>query len=322
MNGIGTTIFKNRFLILNGIKYKLLKTFDVIIVGGSHAGLSAALCLGRSLRKTLVIDAGKPCNSQTPRSHNLLMHDGEKPQVILEKSRKQVLRYPTVEFLEDLVITVEKEDGFFVLATEKRKKFCTQKILFATGLTDILPDITGFSECWGISVLHCPYCHGYEVKGMKTGILGNGDLAFEMVKSVSHWTDDLVIFTNGKPIFSDVEIEKLKSRNIPIIDTAIKALEHENGHLKRILFKEGSSHEIHTLYAHPHTKQQCNLAAVFGCKTNGHGCIETDVFQKTNIHGIYAAGDCASVGRAVSVAVASGTVAGMFINKELIEAEF
>ncbi|MFT3793315.1 NAD(P)/FAD-dependent oxidoreductase [Flavobacterium sp.] len=299
-----------------------MKTYDVIIVGGSHAGLSAALCLGRSLRQTLVIDSGNPCNQSSPQVHNLLIQDGEIPHSILEKSKRQVLGYPTVAFWEDVVISAEKGDGFFAVGTQTGKTFRSQKLLFATGLTDIMPDIPGFSECWGQSVLHCPYCHGYEAKGTKTGILGNGGLAYEMAKSVRQWTNDLVIFTNGRPVFSESEIEKFKLKNIAIIDSEIKSIEQTDGWVENLVFKDGKRHEIHTLYAHPHTKQQCNLMAFFGCKTNSHGCVETDVFQRTNIPGIYAAGDCSSVGRAVSVAIAAGTVAGMFINKEMIEEAF
>jgi thioredoxin reductase len=185
-----------------------------------------------------------------------------------------------------------------------------------------MPDISGFAECWGISILHCPYCHGYEVSDQSTGILANGELAFEMAKMIAQWTNDLTIFTNGKPVFSEPELLKLKAHGIVIVEHEIKSIAQQNGQIQNVIFKDGGKHPISVLYAHPHTKQQCDFSTVFGCKMNDHGCIDTDIFQKTNIPGIYAAGDCASVGRAISVAVAAGTVAGMFINKELVEESF
>jgi thioredoxin reductase len=298
------------------------QNFEVIIIGGSYAGLSAAMTLGRARRHVVVIDAGNPCNIHAPFSHNFLTHDGEKPSDIARVAKQQVLQYPTITFVEAIAVKSQKIDGFFCIETNTQKSFNGQKLLFSTGLTDIIPDVPGYAECWGISILHCPYCHGYEAKDQKTGILGNGELAFEMAKMIAQWTNDLAIFTDGKAVFSESESQKLKQHQIQIVETEIKAFEHENGQIRNIVFNGGSKHKISALYAHPHTKQQCDFSTVFGCKMNGHGCIDTDVFQKTNIPGIYAAGDCASVGRAISVAVAAGTVAGMFINKELVEESF
>lgn len=296
--------------------------FEVIIIGGSYAGLSAAMTLGRALRKVLIIDSGNPCNSQTPHSHNFLTNDGEKPQDLAARAKAQVLQYRTIQFLQGKAVKAQKTDGFFEIKTENGQVFKAEKLLFATGLTDIMPEIPGFATCWGISILHCPYCHGYEVKGKKTGIFGNGEIAFEKAKMVSHWTGDLTIFTNGKAVFSEAELEKFKSNRIEINEQEIKRIEQSNGQITNVIFKNGSKHHLEVLYAHLHTQQQCELFAPLGCKTNAHGCIETDVFQKTNIPGIYAAGDCSSVGRAVSVAVSAGTVAGMFLNKEMIDAVF
>jgi len=299
-----------------------LQTYEVIIIGGSYAGLSAAMTLGRARRDVLIIDSGNPCNLQSPHSHNFLTHDGEQPCEITAVAKKQALQYPTVKFIEAKAVKAEKTDGFFRIETEARQSFEAQKLLFATGLTDVMPDIPGFAECWGISLLHCPYCHGYEVADQKTGILGNGDLAFEMAKMITQWTKDLTIFTDGKSVFSESERNQLKTHQIAIVETEIKNIEHDNGQIQNIIFKDGSKHPLTVLYAHPHTNQQCDFATVFGCRMNNHGCIDTDVFQKTNIPGIYAAGDCTSVGRAISVAVAAGTVAGMFINKELVGESF
>lgn len=296
--------------------------FDAIIIGGSFAGLSAAMCLGRALRKVLVIDSGNPCNRFASHTQNLITHDGESPKAISDKAKAQAIAYPTVQFIETIATSAQKTDGFFEIGTQNGAHFQAKKLLFASGVTDIMPEIPGFSECWGVSILHCAYCHGYEVKGRKTGIIGNGELVFELSKMISHWTDDLTVFTNGKSVFSVAETEKLKSHEIVICDKEIQSIAHENGQVAQVVFQDGSKERIGVLYAHPHTEQQCDLFAKLGCKINEHNCIETDAFQKTNIYGIYAAGDCSSVGRAVSVAIASGTVAAMFLNREMIEEDF
>ncbi|MEL6971969.1 MAG: NAD(P)/FAD-dependent oxidoreductase, partial [Bacteroidota bacterium] len=149
--------------------------FDVIIVGGSYSGLSAAMALGRSLRNILIIDSGLPCNRQTPHSHNFITQDGEQPAAIAEKAKAQVLNYDTIRFLHGKAISGKKTENGFTITTQKEETFTAKKLVFATGVKDIMPDIGGFSACWGISVIHCPYCHGYEVKNEKTGILANGD---------------------------------------------------------------------------------------------------------------------------------------------------
>lgn len=296
--------------------------FDAIIIGGSFAGLSAAMCLGRALRKVLVIDSGNPCNRFASHTQNLITHDGESPKSISEKAKTQAMAYPSVQFIEAIASSAQKVDGFFEIGTQDGRVFHAKKLIFATGVTDLMPEIPGFPECWGISILHCAYCHGYEAKGKKTGIIANGDLAFELSKMVRHWTDDLTIFTNGKAVFSTAELEKLRQHDIIVCDKEIQSIAHEKGQVSHIVFKDGSKENIAALYAHPHTQQQCDLFAKLGCKINEHNCIETDVFQKTNTYGIYAAGDCSSVGRAVSVAIASGTVAAMFLNKEMIDEDF
>ncbi len=293
--------------------------FDAIIIGGSYAGLSAAMTLGRARRHVLVIDSGNPCNKQSPRSHNFLTRDGERPCDVTAVAREQVTQYPTVDFVSAKAMQARKDDKLFAVRADNGVTYRAPKLVFASGLTDLLPDIPGFADCWGRSVLHCPYCHGYEVIDRPTGILANGTLAFEMARTISQWTNDLTVFTNGKAVFSEDEYAFFKQRSIAVVEEQIKQLDHENGQLTQVVFAGGRPYALEVLYAHPHTRQQCDLAVKFGCRMNDHGCIDSDVFQRTSVPGIFAAGDCTSVGRAISVAVAAGTVAGLFLNKELIE---
>src|SRR5215210_2082005 len=151
------------------------KHFDVIIVGGSYSGLAAGMALGRALRKVLIIDDGKPCNRQTPFSHNFLTNDGNSPTEIAALANLQVRRYETVKFFEGLATSGIKTENGFEIQVASGETFAAKTLIFATGIIDVLPDIDGLAACWGISVIHCPFCHGYEVRNEKTGILGNGD---------------------------------------------------------------------------------------------------------------------------------------------------
>src|SRR5690606_13835713 len=182
--------------------------FDVIIIGGSYAGLSAAMALRRSLRRVLIIDGGAPCNKQPPHSHNFLTQDGEEPAIIAEKGKIQVLNYNTVQFLEGFAVSGKKTGDGFVVTTRKGEEFNAKKLVFATGIKDIMADIPGFSESWGITLIHCPYCHGYEFRSKKTAIMANGERAFHVASLVNNLTDKLTILTSGKADFNEVQIAK------------------------------------------------------------------------------------------------------------------
>lgn len=294
------------------------KQFDVIIVGGSYAGLSAAMALGRSLRDVLIIDGGKPCNEQTPYSHNFITQDGVQPKVIADTAKEQVLNYKTVELVTDIVLSAEKVAGFFEVKTINGLEFNSKKILFTTGVKDLMSEIKNFGACWGISVLHCPYCHGYEVRNQKTGILANGEAGFELCKLIQHWTDDLTFFTNGISTLDAGQREIIDSLNIEIIEKEIDKLEHSNGLLKDLKFTDGSKFELNAIYSRVAFEQHCKVPVELGCTLNEQGYIEVDFFQKTSIAGVFAAGDNSTPMRTVSIAVAAGTKAGAAINMELI----
>lgn len=298
------------------------KSFDVIIIGGSYAGLSSAMALGRALRKVLIIDSGLPCNRQTPQSHNFITQDGEKPSNIAQKAKDQVLQYDTVSFINDLAIDGRKTKDGFEISTKTNGKFSAKKIIFATGVKDIMPEIKGFSECWGISILHCPYCHGYEVKGEKTGILASGDSAFHLARLIQHWTSDLTIYTNGKAIFTLEQQHKIDQHQIPVIEKEIAYFKHNKGYLQKIIFKDGSEAELKALYTHPKFEQHCHLPDLLGCELTEQGHIKVDAMQKTTIESISACGDCANVMRSVANAVATGNMAGAWLNNAMIEAAF
>lgn len=296
--------------------------FDVIIVGGSYAGLSAGMTLGRSLRKVLIVDAGKPCNRQTPYSHNFITHDGDTPASISEKAKAQVLAYNSVSFVNDTATIATIEQPGFSLHTASGKTYHTKKILFASGILDIMPEIKGFAACWGISVLHCPYCHGYEVRKQKTGVITNGEAAVEYAKLLSNWTNELLILTNGAPSFPEAHSAILEQLNCKVYPQQIDEIQHADGQVSGVLFKDGSNISLSAIYHRPAFQQNTPLPAILGCKFSPNGFIEVDGFQKTSVQGVFAAGDNCTGFRSVAEAIAAGNRAGAVINKELIEESF
>jgi thioredoxin reductase len=298
------------------------RNYDVIIIGGSYSGLAAGMALGRALKQVLIIDSGKPCNRQTPHSHNFITQDGKTPKEIATLAKQQVEKYDTVKFFSGIVNNGIKTKNGFAIQTTSGETFSAKKLIFATGIKDIMPNIEGYAECWGISVIHCPYCHGYEVRNEKTGILGNGEYGFEFSRLISNWTKDLTLFTNGKSMLTTEQTIKLANHHITIVETEIEKLAHSNGHLHAIIFKDGTSASVKAVYAQSPFKQHCTIPATLGCELTDEGYIKVDPSQKTNIHGVFACGDNTTRLRTVANAVAMGTTAGMMTNKELLFEEF
>ncbi|MCC3216703.1 NAD(P)/FAD-dependent oxidoreductase [Chryseobacterium sp. X308] len=297
------------------------KNFDVIITGGSYSGLSAAMALGRSLRNVLIIDNGKPCNRQTPHSHNFVTHDGKTPSEIAQLATKDVEKYNTVHFYNGTVAKTQKTIGGFEVEISSGEKFKAKKLILASGVKDKMPDIPGFAECWGISVIHCPYCHGYEVKNEVTGILSNGDMAYEFSKLIFNLTKNLTLFTNGKAAFTEEQLEKLKQNKIIINEDEIAGIEHTNGFIQKIVFKNGKEIPLQALYAKIPFEQNINVDNL-GCEITEQRFIKVDMMQKTTVPGVFACGDNVTMMRSVANAVAQGNFAGAVVNKELSDEEF
>jgi thioredoxin reductase len=297
-------------------------SFDVIIIGGSYAGLSAAMSLGRSLRKVLIIDSGLPCNRQTPHSHNFITQDGETPAAIAAKALEQVLKYDTVSLIKDTVINAAEVKRIFEIKTLNGSRYTSKKLLIAAGIRDILPSIPGLKECWGISVIHCPYCHGYEFKGRKNGILINHEMIFHLVPMIKNLTAEVTVLTNGEIELSEEQTGLLAKSNVKLINQPIHNIIHENGSLTHIVFADGTVAALDALYVKAPFEQHTEAAAQLGCDFTEHGHVSVDNMQKTSVPGVFACGDCSSMMRSVATAVYTGNVAGAMINKELCEEEF
>lgn len=295
--------------------------YDVIIIGGSYAGLSAAMALGRSTRNVLIIDGGKPCNRFTPHSHNFITHDGAEPAAISQKAKEEVLEYNTVEWVNGMVNKVARVDNGFKISLSDNQSFLSQKIILATGIKDVLMEQPGFKEAWGNSIIHCPYCHGYEFKEQRTGIIANGDKAMHLAGMVNNLTKHLTILTNGIPQFNDDDLKKLADHQIDVVDKEISAFKQTNGKLEAVVFSDKTERLFEATYA-ALPFEQASVIKSTGCDLDEAGFIKVDEWNRTSVEGIYAAGDNCTFMRSVANAVAAGNRVGAVVNMELIHENF
>lgn len=297
--------------------------YDVLIIGGSYAGLSAALQLARSLRRVLVIDAGQPCNRQTPHSHGFLTRDGQAPSALRAVAREQLGQYPTVELLTGNVVTAGPVAGGFGVTAElaagaERATFTGRKVLLATGIRDVMPDLPGFAECWGRSVLHCPYCHGYEVHSQPLGILANGETGYEMATLLQQWTSRLTVYTNGPSTLTSDQRQLLDQLRIAVVEQPVAAIDHTDGMLTALRFTDGTCVHPTALFSRVPFRHHTDLAAQLGCALTENGLIQATEFGQTNVAGVFAAGDITNPFRQVALAVANGSKAVAWMNRDMI----
>eukprot|EP00698_Gefionella_okellyi_P005560 TRINITY_DN15064_c0_g1_i1.p1 TRINITY_DN15064_c0_g1~~TRINITY_DN15064_c0_g1_i1.p1 ORF type:complete len:306 (-),score=50.03 TRINITY_DN15064_c0_g1_i1:112-1029(-) len=300
------------------------KLFDAVIIGGSYAGLAAAMTLARSLRHVLVIDSGDPCNKTSPHSHNFLTRDGQAPSEISQIARDQVALYDTVEFFSGCASTAIKTDTGFEVGTDTGKRFFGRKLVIACGVKDVLPPIEGFAPCWGITVIHCPYCHGYEFRGQPTGFLANGDKPWHahLVGMIRNLTPQLTLFTNGPTSYTNEQLALFARQGIPVIETPVTAILHNDGQVNSVQFNDGSTFPLTALYASVPFELPTSIPQSLGCTLNPMGFVTVDAAQKTSVSGVFACGDGTTPFRMVAIAVSSGAMAGAMINKELMEEVF
>ncbi len=297
---------------------------QVIIVGGSYAGLSAALMLGRALKKVVIIDKGVRRNIQAHESHSYLTRDGENPNEIARIAREEVRKYKTVSFLDDLVTTVKQnENKTFSVLTEKNGTLTAYKVVLAYGVKDEMLPIPGYTDCWGNTVFTCPYCHAYEFAQKTIGVLLSGDMLLSMIKLILQWSTSLVVFLNGGTINQEHEniISKLK---IPIVRESVKEIAHQNGKVKHVVIGNGKTHDVDAILAvAPFHLNNSQIVTDLGLAlSEPFKLINVDAFGKTNIKGVFAAGDCATFVAQMSVASALGATVGVIAHKELVEEEF
>lgn len=292
--------------------------FDVIIVGGGPAGLSAGLMLGRSRRRVVICDAGQPRNAVSHAVHGFFSWEGVDPSE-LQRTAKEQLRPFATEFCDLAAVNAFQHTDTLEIELKDGKILPARRLLLATGAVDILPDIEGFREFWGASVFHCPYCHGWEVRDQPLAVYGKGSAAVEQALLLTAWTSDLIICSDGPASLSLEEELKLSAARIAIREQKICRLKGSDGLLDVIEFEDGSLLPRRGIFLRPRLQYSNALARELGCTLAETGAIRIDETYQTTVAGVYAAGECAGTCGQVIVMAAEGARAAYAINRDLVQ---
>lgn len=302
-------------------------THDVVVVGGGTAGLSAALVLGRSRRRVLVLDGGEPRNALSSGVKGFLTRDGVPPLEMLEIARGQLEPYGGVELRSARAADAGRTSGGFRVALEDGSGVVARKLVLATGVADGPPERRGFRELWGRGVYNCPYCHGWEVRDRPLAVLNPTEHAAGQVALVRNWSRDLVLLTDGPAGLGEDDRRKLRALGVPVREERISHLEGdpEGEELRRVVFEDGASLERAGVFHVPPQRQRSPLAESLGCGIEPLGprgtVVKNDPTTKeTTVPGVYVVGDSGappSPLQSAILAAASGAQAAYFLNHAL-----
>lgn len=294
-------------------------TFDTIIVGGSFAGLSAALYLARARRSVLVLDTGTPRNRFAAASHGFFAQDGSDPRAMLEIMRGQVAAYPTVQFRDQKALDAAPDGNGFRVTLENGEAATGARLLLAFGVSDILPELPGLAERWGKTVIHCPYCHGYEFSGERLGVLNLSPMSAHQASLIPQW-GPTTFFLNGGTIEPELAA-KLDERGVTIEHELVDRLVGEGTSLSAIRLRNGVEQPIEALFIGPRNRFNSDIAERLGCAIEDGplgSVITVDEMKATNVAGVYAAGDITRMGHTVTFACADGVMAALAIHRSLV----
>ncbi|USQ75649.1 NAD(P)/FAD-dependent oxidoreductase [Ornithinimicrobium cryptoxanthini] len=295
-----------------------LAYYDVVVIGGGAAGLSAALVLSRARRKVLVVDAGAPRNAPASHMHGYLSRDGLPPHELLAVGRDEVTRYSgevVAGTVTDLV--PDGRNGFWVLLGDGQR-IPARRLLVTTGLHDELPDIPGLSDRWARDVLHCPYCHGHEVRDRQLGVIGGSPGAVRYAQIVRQWTHDLVYFT-PPDLLTAAERSELVARAIRVREGTVAQLVIEDDQLVGVQLSDGCVVPRDALFVPPRFVPHTGLLAGLGCEVNDDGWVTTDATGRTSVPGIWAAGNVVDPRAQVITAAGAGSASAIALNADLVE---
>ena len=293
------------------------QTYDVVVVGGGAAGLSAALVLGRARRRIAVVDAGAPRNAPAAHMQGFLSRDGMPPADLLAAGRAEVTGYG-VELIADQVAVIEP--GFSVRLTGGQV-LNARRILLATGVTDELPDIPGVRERWGRDLLHCPYCHGWEVRDQPLGVLGTLPGSVQHALLVRQWSDDVVFFVNTYDL-GPAEHAQLDARGVQVVRGAVTRLVVDADRLTGVELTDGRVIERTAVFVRPGNIPHADgLLHALGCEVNDAGFATVDATGRTSALGVWAAGNVVDPRAQVITAARAGSAAAIAINSDLVQAD-
>ena len=289
--------------------------YDVVVIGGGAAGLSAALVLGRARRRVVVIDNGTPRNAPAAHMHGYLSRDGMSPADLVAAGRAEAADYG-VEFITGSVRSVEP--GFSVVLGDGMS-FEARRLLIATGATDDFPTIPGLDDRWGKDFLHCPYCHGWEVRDQPIGVLGTSSGSVEHAHLIRQWSNDLIFFTHTH-LLTDTEREQLEARGIRIVDGEVRGLVVEDDQLKGVILGDGRTVERAALFVRPDIRPRlADLLPNLAVQKDELGFVQVDRTGRTSVPGVWAAGNVANPRAQVITAAGEGSAAAIAINADLVE---
>lgn len=298
--------------------------YDVIVIGGSFAGIAAAMQLARARRRVRVIDAGQPRNRFSYAAHGFPGQDGELPANILSKFRAELAQYPTVDFFESLASdaracgddTFEVEHSFGSMLRPRARR-----LILATGVVDELPDIPGLAERWGRQVLHCPYCHGFEVEEGRLAVLATGEASVHHALLLPDWSSRVTLFTNGAFALSTEQRSALEARNVRVDERQVKALIGETPSNVGVQLRDHRVDWMDAVFVAPRTRLASPFAERLGCamEEGPQGpMVRTDARKATSVKGVFCAGDAAHTPHSISFAVADGAMAGIAAHQSLV----
>jgi thioredoxin reductase len=297
-----------------------MNEFDVLVIGGGAAGLSAALVLARARRRVAVVDAGRPRNAPAAHMQGFLGSDGRPPAELLAAGRREVAGYGghLISGTVTGITAAAADRPRFDVTLADGSSLRSRRVLVTTGLRDDLPDIPGVRERWGRDLLHCPYCHGYEVRDQPLGVLGGTPEAVNHAHLVRQWSDDVVFFAHGAALTAE-QRDQLTARAIGIVDTPVARLVIEDDHLIGVELDTGRTVPRSAVFVRPRFVPNDELLTTLGCASHDNGWVAVDATGRTSVAGVWAAGNAINPRAQVITAAGEGSAAAIAVNNDLVD---